>query len=458
LEGKDLDNTHWLKNWEYVELELKQATEEGKDVSAFQSKVEAVMAMEGEERENAAKALMDEFALVMVNPDFPYNEPSSLPEIREQRPEGPRKFDLSMSEEALYDKIYGAWLGRCAGCLLGKPVEGIGLGRNGREKLTGFLKATNAYPLNAYFNFNHPDELLKEHGFNPGIKHFDALTLGKMPEDDDTNYTVIGLRILEHGGLNFTPDDVGQMWLTHFPILHTCTAERVAYRNISNLILPPESAMYHNPYREWIGAQIRADMWGYVTPGNPELGAEFAWRDACISHVKNGIYGEMFVAAMLSAAFVTDDAETVVRTGLSEIPANSRLAEAIRDLLDWWKKDSVDWEKAIDMIYEKYGHYHPVHTINNALLVCAGILYGQLDFGKSIGIAVGAALDTDCNGATVGSIVGMMLGAKRMPEYWTTPLQDTLETGVHGYNIVPISKAAEYTLKVAQHAIETYKK
>lgn len=147
-----------------------------------------------------------------------------------------------------------------------------------------------------------------------------------MVEDDDTNYTIIGLKILEEYGLNFTPEDVAESWMANLPILHTCTAERVAYQNLVNLIMPPESASFRNPYREWIGAQIRADFFGYITPGYPELGAELAWRDASISHLKNGIYGEMWVAAMLSAAAVTDDIAEIINIGLSEIPQNSRLS------------------------------------------------------------------------------------------------------------------------------------
>jgi ADP-ribosylglycohydrolase len=81
------------------------------------------------------------------------------------------------------------------------------------------------------------------------------------------------------------------------------------------------------------------------------------------------------------------------------------------------------------------------------MLVCIGLLYGQLDYGKSICIAVSGGIDTDCNGATVGSIVGMILGAKNLPEYWITPLCDTVETGVQGYTLVPISQLAKDTMK-----------
>ena len=58
-----------------------------------------------------------------------------------------------------------------------------------------------------------------------------------------------------------------------------------------------------NPYREWVGAQLRADVWGWTAPSDPLRAAEMAYRDASISHVKNGIYGALFVAGAVAAAF-----------------------------------------------------------------------------------------------------------------------------------------------------------
>ena len=125
------------------------------------------------------------------------------------------------------------------------------------------------------------------------------------------------------------------MWLVDLPAGRTFTAERVAYRNLLEGISPPRTARIRNPFREWIGAQIRTDLYGWANPGDPLRAAEWAWRDAAVSHTRNGLYGAMFVAAMASAAIGGADIGTVLDVGTSVVPPNSRMARAValgRDL------------------------------------------------------------------------------------------------------------------------------
>ena len=214
---------------------------------------------------------------------------------------------------------------------------------------------------------------------------------------------------------------------------------------------PPESAIYKNPYREWIGAQIRADYFGYINPGDPETAADMAWRDASISHIKNGIYGEMFAAAMIAAAASTDDIKTIIAAGLGEIPANCRLAEDVKLVVKMFD-DGKTSEEAFAKIHEKWDEHSGhgwCHTISNAMIVAASLLYGGGDYGKSICLAVQTGFDTDCNGATVGSIIGMRNGVSGIPEEWYRPLNDKLCTSIFGVGIVKISEMGEKTLKVA---------
>jgi ADP-ribosylglycohydrolase len=198
-------------------------------------------------------------------------------------------------------------------------------------------------------------------------------------------------------------------------------------------LLPPDTALHRNPYREWIGAQIRADVWGWVSPGDPGRAAELAWRDARLSHSGNGIYGEAFVAAMIAAAFTTDDVGDIVDMGLRAIPYDSRLAEAVRFARDLPSR-TEEWEEAVDLLYERVGQYHWVHAVNNAALLAAALLYGQGDFERTICLAVMGGWDTDCNGASAGSILGVMRGAGGIPEAWSGPLRNRVRTSLKGFD------------------------
>ena len=432
-----------------VRDEVRQREEEGYDVSEIMFSLAEIKGRDY----SSLKAIMENLSKLKLKPDFPYKEPSEIAEIRNERPKGPREITADLSDGELLNKIRGGWLGRCAGCLLGKPVEGLS-----KEQIEKWLKIADAYPLDDYFPPlsdlpRDAAEWLKSRGSRLEVLrgHIDH-----MVRDDDIDYTIINLHILKTHGFEFTTEDVGKAWLSNLPFLRVYTAERAAYRNLVNGLVPPETATYMNPYREWIGAQIRADMWGYVAPGMPEYGAELAFRDARLSHVKNGIYGEMFISAMISAAFATSDIEELINIGLSEIPAESRLSEAVKDVIEWRKKFS-DWRESWKRINEKYGRYHRVHTINNAALVLLGLLYGEGDFERSITISVMGGWDTDCNGATAGSILGVMLGADRMPKKWIAPLNDRIESFVIGYNNSRISDLAEHTFNLAKTALKRRK-
>lgn len=183
------------------------------------------------------------------------------------------------------------------------------------------------------FKSDLTEEMMTEYKFGLGGKCY-ADTVDGMPVDDDTNYTVLAQQLVERYGRDFTSKDVMQLWLDSQTKNAYCTAERVAYCNFIKGYAPPASAIYKNPYREWIGAQIRGDYFGYINPGNPCEAAKQAFRDAYISHRKNGIYGEMFAAAMIACAAVTDCIEDIIRGGLAQIPASSRLYEAIDKILE----------------------------------------------------------------------------------------------------------------------------
>jgi ADP-ribosylglycohydrolase len=174
-----------------------------------------------------------------------------------------------------------------------------------------------------------------------------------------------------------------------------------------------------------------------------------AFNDARISHVKNGIYGEMFVSAMIACAAVTDNIEEIIKGGLAQIPAKSRLYEAVTKIMDDYKK-GVSLEECYDYIHSAYDEYTDhgwCHVISNAMIVVAALLYGEGDFGKSICMAVQTAFDTDCNGATVGSILGMRGGIDCISEYWRKPVNGKIHTSIFGVGTVNIDEAVEKTME-----------
>lgn len=445
----DTLNTWWL--WistEELKVELKQLIEEGRDTSSLLETFELLIMLGNEklalpENQVRAQELLDAAQQLPRHGDYGFDEPSELGAIRKLRPRGPRRFKTPLGDKAIRDRIHGAWLGRCIGCLLGKPVEGVR-----SWDIEGFLKASGQWPLSDYIRFGVRGKAKTQFPDLAAKAAYDKMDY--MPIDDDTNYTTLGHILLKQRGAQFTPVDVAHAWMQMLPLEATCTAERVAYRNFAMNIAPPQSASFRNPFREWIGAQIRADAFGYVNAGNPERAAEFAWRDASISHVKNGIYGEMFVAAMIAAAPWCESIGELLCAGLSEIPKTSRLyADVSAALL--WHKDKLTFEQALERIHERWNEdfsHDWCHTNSNAVICAVALLWGEGNFGDSICKAVMAGYDTDCNGATVGSILGMMHGVQGIGESWQAKLNNTLKTSMAGYESVEVDKIARETFEV----------
>lgn len=431
--------------------EYRQSIEEGLDLKAYEEVFKAAARLPKSE---AKKKIGDVLFEIVLNAktaeNYKYIEPSDYEEIKNLRK---NIIELPvLCKEKLSSKIHGAWMGRISGCLLGKTVEGIKT-----DELVPFLKETGNFPMHRYIL--HSDlntDIINKYKFRFENRCY-ADNVDGMPVDDDTNYVIMAQEIIKKYGRDFTAYDVSRAWLDMQCKDAYCTAERVAFCNFVKGYEPPESARYKNPYREWIGAQIRGDYFGYINPGDPQMAAQMAFRDASISHIKNGIYGEMFAAAMISAAACTDNIKDIILTGLSQIPYTSRLYEAIMSVLNNFEK-GMSQEECFDDIHKRYDEYSGhgwCHTISNAEIVAASLLYGKGDFGKSICMAVQTGFDTDCNGATVGSVLGMANGIEGIDDMWKNPIKDTLHTSIFGVGTVKISERAAMTLEHIQADIRS---
>jgi len=343
------------------------------------------------------------------------------------------------------DRLLGAWRGRAAGCLLGKPVEKIPL-----EGIRAIGRSTGNWPIRSYFTEVGLDpEVAARYPWNRRSRPTSlAENIDGMPEDDDLNFPLIALQLLESTGRGFTTDAVAQAWLDALPGGRVFTAERIVYRNLLDGYEPEVAGRVQNPFRDWIGAQIRTDVYGWTAPGDPVAAARSAWTDARLSHGRNGVYGAMFAAAACSAAVAGASIDGVIDAGLSVVPAGSRYAAAIARGAELGASD-LDDESAVDVLHAEFGHLHWVHVLNNAALLAFALVRGDGAFERTIALAVSGGWDTDSVGATAGSIAGSLTGASALPDRWIAPLHDRLATSVPGFSDVRFTDLARRTEAVA---------
>lgn len=352
----------------------------------------------------------------------PEKQPDALDAILACRPQGADTPAKPVTD--LEKRIRGALLGRFAGCTLGVPVEGysvISMQALAAETGTPFP------PVTYWHGHDKPDGYM-HYGINP-ISDYMEDSVCCAPGDDDITYVILNLLLLEKYGKNYTVDNVGQLWLDILPI--ACTAEDEALRQL-RAGTKAESAANFNGYVEWIGAAIRADAFGYACAGDPVGAAKLSYNDAYLTHRQNGIYGEMFCAAAIAAAFTAETPLDAVREGMKQIPAESDLYKA----LEWafsCEKQITCYQRARMLLDQKFGGMHPVHTINNMCAITFALMLGGNDFTKCISECVAIGLDNDCTGATVGSIVGACVGIDNIPAHWYDRFNDKVMTYITGY-------------------------
>ncbi|MFD7895954.1 ADP-ribosylglycohydrolase family protein [Streptomyces sp. NPDC059743] len=514
----------WVQPEDLIGHELRQASEDGRDATAVAHRWHTAGGAPAPPRAGAsqtppdprlralAEELLDELARLPSTRER--YEPTDLAAIRSACPDWPAARDAREAPDSrtagartadtmprpqsgatasvppdlptsgrapvslTVSRLHAAWLGRAAGCLLGKPVEKLPL-----RGIRAIARATGNWPLHTWFTAEGlPPDLADAYPWNRRSAPTSlAENIDGMPEDDDLNYSVLNLLLLQRHGRDFTTSDVARLWLDELPAGCTFTAERVAYRNLLCGIEPPHTARYRNPFREWIGAAIRADPHGWTHPGDPGAAAAQAHREATLTHTANGVYSAMFVAATIAAAAGPTDTRTsaatpadtgtgptdtgtgaagartagppdvhaCLRAGLSVVPPGSRLAEAVRFGIES-ARAQADFAAVVDLLHTAYGHYHWVHAVPNAALLAAALTHADGDFGGSICRAVSGGWDTDSNGATAGSVAGLLAGhPAELPERWTAPLKNRLTTSVAGLDGIGFDTLAELTHREA---------
>ena len=322
----------------------------------------------------------------------------------------------------------------------------------GHSDLTDFLRAAGAFPLRDYIP-------LVEGSLPASIAASSCRErLCRSEPDDDINYTLLALILLESHGAELETEHVARAWLRYLPAGSTFTAELAAYKTLLDRV--PEHFAFgvpagfdvtecaDNPYNDWIGAQIRTDLYGWVCPGRPALAAKLARQDAALSHRGDGIYGAVFVAALGAALPDAPSLEAAIEVALVEIPRKSGAAQAVALGREQALKNDGD-----SAIRAHYDGMSPVHTLNNLALVVWGLLAHE-DFTTMVGNVVVAGLDTDCNGATAGGLWGISGG--EVPDAWTAPWQGRVAFTLAGVDEMALDDLVDRTVAVAEALATTH--
>lgn len=350
-----------------------------------------------------------------------------------------------MIREEYYEKVHGAWLGRVAGSHFGIPIEFRPYKRiqkkycdGGQSEITGYVKPVDPETVN-----------------------------------DDEIYEIIGLLTLKEKWLDITAEDIARKW-DELLYKSQYTAERVALKNIRKGIMPPGSSSPSNDnyWYDAIGGQMKGDIWGLVAPGNPELASELARIDGQVAHQGIGIDGEVFIATIIANAFETGDREHLIRKGLEYIDESSEYRKFVEKSIEIYE-NNPKWRDGREQMVDEWNRIRKrlrreadswkrkvifltgipnVHVLPNAGIITLSLLYGQDDtddpFGRPICLAGMMAFDTDCNCGNIGTIMGTICGAARIPDKWKEPLNDTFNTYVRGYESWKISDLAEQITKI----------
>ncbi|NOY99547.1 MAG: ADP-ribosylglycohydrolase family protein [Chloroflexi bacterium] len=306
-------------------------------------------------------------------------------------------------------RIYQGWVGQLAGGAFGTAIEGY----------TGKQIAAVYGEIDGYVT---------------------------TPEttNDDVVYELILLDVFERMGRGLTSRELGLEWVRQIPF--GWSAEWVALRNLNLGIMPPQSGAWHNPYSDWIGAQMRTMICGLLAPGNPLEAARLAYTDSVVSHARNGVCGGIFAAVLTALAFVCDDPRAALLDGLAYLPQESEYVTVIREILDRVSTES-DAYAALEFSQTRFAAYNWIHAYPNIAADIIALWYGEGDFTHSMSLLAKAGNDVDCNAGLVGTILGIMHG---VPKKWANPLNDRLETYIKGKEVLSIRELAAHTTRLAK--------
>lgn len=223
----------------------------------------------------------------------------------------------TISEDVLRNKIAGGWAGKMIGVSYGAPTEFVYNGRINED----------------------PIEWSPE-------------TLRKSITEDDLYVQMSFMMTMDEFGMDAPVEKFGEAFANAgYMLWH---ANRGARMNIWNGIMPPESGHPdNNLHADDIDFQIEADYIGLMSPGMPQSSNKICDKIGHIMNYGDGVYGGMFVSALYAAAYFENDIKQVLYTAMKSIPTESQYHAILRDVIDGYKRNPIDWKKTWHEINDK---------------------------------------------------------------------------------------------------------
>jgi hypothetical protein len=307
-----------------------------------------------------------------------------------------------MPRATLKDKILGGWVAKMAGAAYGTP-----------------------------------DEFEAQGKIMDPVPKWEPNQAALSINNDDLYVQMTFAEVLDKVGLDATCAQFGEAFKdSKYGLWHANAAAR---RNLNRGIKAPWSGHpRYNFHADDIDFQIEADFIGFMCPGLPRTSNNYCNRVGRVMNYGDGLYGGMWLCGMYSAAFFESDIPEVIEAGLACIPAESRYAALIRDVLAWHAQYPDDWKKCWQLLEDKWdrddvcpeGALTPfnIDAKFNGGYIALGLLYGDGDLGKTIEIATIAGQDSDCNPGNAAGVLGVILGYDKIPEVWKAGIPSVMDT------------------------------
>ena len=283
------------------------------------------------------------------------------------------------------DRILGGWIGKSLGGIVGAPYE-------------------------CHKQFNKAE--------------YDNLWPAKLYPNDDLDIQVVWLEALQKIGIRPSSRQLAEFWQKN--CFYVCCEYGVFIDNMEHGIYPPLSGLWDNDFfKHSEGCPIRSEIWGFISPGNPQLAMEYAAKDGCLDHGKISIELEQFLAAAASLAFFENDPVELFEKCCAIVPADNigrQLYFGVRELCEKYQDEKELWLQ----IVRRYGVSDSTNALINNAFAMMALFRGGNDFKEIMRLCVQIGWDVDCSCATAGALWGALHGSKALPQDWCDRMGKTL--------------------------------